>query len=327
MGIVFDSSKELDVILMGRAGADLNAVEINRTFEETNTFVKTLGGSPANIAAGLSKLNAKVGFIGKVADNGIGRYVIKCFDELGIDHEGVMVDKTNADNALALTEIRSPYDCSAYLYRANASDMKLMPEEIDEDYLKRAKLVMISGTALAQSPSREAVFRIIQLAKKNGVKVGIDLDYRALAWASVMEASIYYSLACEKCDIIIGNREEFDVLEHATMPENKDGEKSAKQWLDMGSELVIVKHGKDGSSAYTADKTIETKAFLVEAKKTFGAGDSYAAALIYGLLQGMELEECIKMGSASAAIVVSGHDCSESMPTIDQIESFLSDRV
>jgi 5-dehydro-2-deoxygluconokinase len=326
MSIVFKKSTDLDVILMGRAGADLNAVEINRTFEETKTFTKTLGGSPANIAAGLSKLGVKAGFIGKVTDNGIGRFVTQSFDKLGIDHRGVLIDKDNADNAIAFTEIRSPYDCTAYLYRANVADMKIMPEEIDEEYVKSAKMIMISGTALSKSPSREAVFRTIQVAKQNGVKVGIDLDYRQRAWSSKMEASIYYGLACEKCDIIIGNREEFNVLEHNLNKDNKDEDVSSKYWLDKGSELVIIKHGEDGSNAYTKDEHIKTKAFLVEAKKTFGAGDSYAAALIAGLLQGKDLLTCIRMGSASAAIVVGGYDCSESMPIMGDIREFLANR-
>jgi 5-dehydro-2-deoxygluconokinase len=53
--------------------------------------------------------------------------------------------------------------------------------------------------------------------------------------------------------------------------------------------------------------------------KTFGAGDSFAGAFIYGLMNGMPLADCLQLGSASAAIVVSSHSCSDTMPTLQQI--------
>ena len=55
--------------------------------------------------------------------------------------------------------------------------------------------------------------------------------------------------------------------------------------------------------------------------KTFGAGDSYASAFLYALLQGKEIETALKFGSASAAIVVSKHSSSDAMPTIGEIEA------
>ncbi|MBX0015596.1 5-dehydro-2-deoxygluconokinase, partial [Escherichia coli] len=62
-------TKKYDVITLGRACIDLNAVEYNRPMEDTMTFSKYVGGSPANVAIGAAKLGLNVGFIGKVSDD------------------------------------------------------------------------------------------------------------------------------------------------------------------------------------------------------------------------------------------------------------------
>ena len=76
------------------------------------------------------------------------------------------------------------------MYRNGIADLALCPEDIDEDYLAQAKAVLISGTALAASPSREAALKAVALAKKNGVRVIFDIDYRAYNWKDVYKRQV-----------------------------------------------------------------------------------------------------------------------------------------
>ena len=69
MKYTFNEEKEFDIVAIGRACIDLNAVEYNRPMEQTMTFSKYVGGSPANIAIGSSKLGLKTGFIGKIPED------------------------------------------------------------------------------------------------------------------------------------------------------------------------------------------------------------------------------------------------------------------
>lgn len=84
---------------------------------------------------------------------------------------------------------------------------------MNEELIASAKMVLISGTALAASPSREAVFLALDYAKRHGAVIAFDLDYRPYTWKSPQETAIYYNLAAETCDIILGTREEFDMME------------------------------------------------------------------------------------------------------------------
>lgn len=316
--------ENFDLIAVGRACIDLNAVEYNRPMEETMTFKKYVGGSPANIAIGSAKLGLKVGFIGKLAADQHGNFIRNYMSGLGIDTSNMVEDKEGHKTGLTFTEIKSPEESSIMMYRDEVADLYLEPQEISEDYVKKAKIILISGTALAQSPSREAVLKVIELAQKNNIKIAFELDYRPYTWQSLEETAIYYTQVAQQADIVIGTRDEFDRLENSDVSDN---EKTVAALFAYRPELIIIKHGVKGSYAYTKDgKTIRGYAYKANVLKTFGAGDSYAAAFLYALTKGKDIETALKFGSASSAIVVSKHSSSDAMPTVDEIEQLIEEQ-
>lgn len=317
-------TEKIDLVAIGRAAVDLNAVEYNRPMEETMTFKKYVGGSPANIAIGSARLGSKVKFIGKVSDDQHGRYVVNYMKEKGVDTSDMVYDKEGHKTGLTFTEIKSPSESSILMYREEAADLHLNPIDVKEETIMMSKSLLISGTALSQSPSREAALKALSIANENGVKVIFEIDYRPYTWKSLEETSVYYKLVAEKSDIVIGTRDEFDVLENSTDGNN---EETVKYLLKYQPELIVIKHGVDGSYAYTnAGEVFRGQAYKTKVLKTFGAGDSYAAAFIYALNNGKDVNTALKYGSASAAIVVSKHSSSEAMPTVKEIEELIHDQ-
>jgi 5-dehydro-2-deoxygluconokinase len=316
----FNENRLFDLIAIGRLCIDLNANEIHRPMEETRSFTKYVGGSPANIAIGSARLGQKTGFVGKVSDDQMGRFITDYLEKNQIDTSSVKVDQTGAVTGLAFTEIKSPEDCSILMYRDNVADLKLHPSEIDEDYIKQSKTLLVSGTALAKSPSREAVFLALEYAVKHDVRIIFDLDYRPYTWSDEAETAVYYNLAAQKCDVIIGTREEFDMMEKLLNIKESNDNYTASRWFSYSAELVVIKHGGSGSIAYTKDGASHRSGiFRTNVLKTFGAGDSYASAFIYGLMNGKDVSEAMKMGSASASLVISRHSCSDAMPTKEEL--------
>ena len=316
--------KNFDMIALGRACIDLNAVEYNRGMEETMTFSKYVGGSPANIAIGSAKLGLNVGFIGKIPDDQHGRFIENYMKKSGIDTSNMILDTEGHKAGLAFTEIKSPEECSILMYREQVADLYLTPNEINEEYLKSAEMLVVSGTALAQSPSREAVLKAVSLAKKNLLKVVFELDYRPYTWKNPSETAVYYSLVAEQADIVIGTRDEYDSMENIV---NGTNEATIAYLFQHSPELIVIKHGVEGSYAYTKTGEIyQGKAYKTQVLKTFGAGDSYAAAFLFALNSGKEIEKALKYGSASAAIVVSKHSSSEAMPTVAEIEQLIQEQ-
>lgn len=321
--VEFDQSREIDIVPIGRIAIDLNPIDIHKTLAESTTFKKYLGGSPANIAIGLSRLGKKVGFIGKVSDDRFGEYVVNYFEKEGIDTSRIYTCENGESLGLTFTEILSPTESSILMYRNGVADLMLDVCDIDEDYIKNTKAIVISGTALCQSPSREACLKAVEIAKKNNTIVIFDIDYRSYTWKNKDDIAIYYSIVAKNSDIIIGSREEFDLTE-GLIAKNSTDEETAKRWIDYGNKIVVIKHGKEGSTAYTNDgNKFDIKPFPVKLLKSFGGGDAYASAFLYGLLEGWDIIDCLEFGSASAAMLVASHSCADDMPSAKDVIEFI----
>ena len=323
--ITFDNSKPMDLILLGRVAVDFNPVDYFHPLEECTTFKKYVGGSPANIAVGVSRHGLKAGFFARVSDDQLGDFVTHYFEKEGIDTSRIKRCVNGEKIGLTFTEILSPDESSILMYRNCIADLSLEPADIDEDYIKNAKAILISGTALAQSPSREAAMKAVMLARRNDVRIIFDIDYRAYTWKNNDEISIYYSYVAENADIIMGSREEFDLTEKL-IKEGMNDDETADYWFSKKAKIVVIKHGKEGSTAHTSDgKKYSVKPFPIDCLKSFGGGDGYAAGFLYGLFNGWEIFDCLEFGSAEASMMVASHSCSDDLPDPSKVKEFIKE--
>lgn len=324
-GIQWDGSRPLDIILLGRIAIDFNPA-VSEGFgplKNAKVFEKYVGGSPANIAVGVSRHGMKAGFLGKVSDDAFGDFVTEYFEKEGIDTSHVTRCTHGEKLGLTFTEMLSPKESSILMYRNMAADLQLSPEDVDEAYLASAGALLVSGTALAASPSREAALKAITLAKKAGTLVIFDIDYRPYNWKSADETSLCYAAAAGEADIIMGSREEFDLAERLMQPGRSDLQ-SAEAWFAKGAKILVIKHGMQGSAAYLSDGTrFAVKPFPVAARKGFGGGDGYGAGFLYGLFSGWPVGECLEFGSAEASMMVRSNNCSDDLPNPEKVRAFI----
>ncbi|OUP71594.1 5-dehydro-2-deoxygluconokinase [Anaerotruncus colihominis] len=322
MYLNIDQSKPRDVAAFGRATIDLYANEIG-PMEDAVTFTKYVGGSPANTAVAMSKLGLAVGYVGKVSDDQFGRFITRYLAQQGVDVSHIAVAAPGVRSGVTMGEIK-PGECSCFMYRNDCADLHISCAQLDEAYIASHKLLLISGTSLTHSPAREAVFLAMEMAKRNGVAISFDLDYRDGTWDSPEEASVYYTLAARQADMVLGTREEFDIMEKLYHPGNQNDDASAKWLLEAGVSVVSIKQGKQGSHIYTAQGKTIGGIYPAKVLKTFGAGDSYSSAFTFGLLKGKSMEQALRYAAAASSITISGHSCSDSMPTLSQVEEYMA---
>ncbi len=323
--LTFDESRPMDLVLLGRAAIDLNPTDYYQTLSDSTTFKKYLGGSPANIAVGLSRLGKKCGFFCRVSDDQFGDFVYDVFEKEGVDTSRIRRCTNGEKLGLTFTEILSEKESSILMYRNKIADLALEPGDIDEEYIACAKALLISGTALAESPSREAALKAVALARRTNTPIFFDIDYREYNWKNPDEIAIYYSLVAREASLILGSREEFDLTEALVRPGMTDAE-SAAYWHGQSAKIIVIKHGKEGSTAYTNDgKSYTIKPFPIQKLKSFGGGDGYASAFLYGLFEGREVIDSLELGSASASLLIASHGCSPFMPTLEKLESYIAD--
>ena len=325
----FDGNRKYDLIFLGRIAIDFNPAYTDIVKEEfkplkkVHYFEKFVGGSPANTACGVTKHGMKAGFFATVSDDQFGDYVIDYFNEKGIDTSHITRAKHGEKIGLTFTELLSSSESHILMYRNMAADLQLSVDDIDEEYIRQAKALLISGTSLAESPSREAALKAVMLAKKNNTRIIFDIDYRAYNWKNADEISIYYSTVAKEADVILGSREEFDLTERLIKGGMTDAE-SSEYWFGQGAKILVIKHGMEGSTAYTADgQKFSVKPFPVKARKGFGGGDGYSSAFLFGLFQGWPMFDCLEFGSAEASMMVRSNNCSDDLPDTEQVKEFI----
>ena len=222
---------------------------------------------------------------------------------------------------LTFTEIISPEESDILMYRNEAADLYLTTADVSEEYLAQAKMLVISGTGLAQSPSREAILKALTVAKSLGVEVVFELDYRPYTWKNAEETSLYYQLVAQRADVIIGTRDEFDVLENH---HGNTDEQTIATLFQYDPKLIVIKSGVQGSNAYTkAGDHYHFGVFKTKVLKSFGAGDSFAAGFLYAYSHDLGIETALKYGSAAASIVISQLSSSEAMPDLAKLTAFI----
>ena len=282
-------------------------------------LIFNLGGSSANICAGLCKLGSKASLVTSVSDDAIGRFCINRLNYYGVGTEYVKSVAGEFRTSLAIYE--SCIDnFQNVIYRNGAADFEVKPSEMDEVDYSQFTALITAGTVFAGQPSRDATFRAFENARNQGIPVIFDIDYRPYSWPSPQVASEVLSRAGEESDMIVGNDEEFGFMAGGI----DKGLNKARDLASAANRLVIYKMGEEGAITLYNNEEIRTGIFPTDAIKPVGAGDSFMAGLLSSLASGYDLKNSVIRGSACASIVVSLPGCAPAMPDEDQLNNFIN---
>ena len=316
---LIDGIKGNKFVVFGRAGMDMFAEPIGTKSEFAENFRSDLGGSSANICAGLCKLGSEASLVTSVSDDAVGRFCVNRLNYYGVGTEYVKSVAGEFRTSLAIYE--SCIDnFQNVIYRNGAADFEVKPSEMDEVDYSQFTALITAGTVFAGQPSRDATFRAFENARAQGIPVIFDIDYRPYSWPSPQVASEVLSRAGEESDMIVGNDEEFGFMAGGM---NKGLDK-ARDLASAGNRLVIYKMGEEGAITLYNNEEIRTGIFPTEAIKPVGAGDSFMAGLLSSLASGYDLKNSVIRGSACASIVVSLPGCAPAMPDEVQLNNFIN---
>ncbi len=304
-------------LVVGRAGMDLYADPPGTRTELAQRFTAALGGSAANIAAGIARLGGAASLVTAVSDDAVGRFVRNELASYGVGAEYVCNTGGEARNSLAVVETRAE-DCQSVIYRNGAADFQLTTDQIKSIDFAPFGAVIVTGTALAVEPSRAATFLAMAMAREHGLPVILDVDYRPYSWTSVLDAATTCTQAASISDVVIGNDEEFAVMAGA----GGDGVALARQLAVSTAAIVVYKMGARGAVTFADGEVLETGVYPVKALKPTGAGDAFLAAFVAGLAEARPVYDCVWRGSAAAALVVTRVGCAPAMPTLDELNFF-----
>jgi len=327
--------RTLELIAIGRSSIDLYGQQSGGRLEGMGSFAKYVGGSPTNTAIGAARLGLKAGLITRVGADHMGRFIREELARDGVDVRGVKSDPERL-TALVILGIRDRETFPLIFYRENCADMALDETDIDEDLVRSAGCVLLSGTHLSRPNVFAASLRAAQIAKKAGHKVAFDVDYRPVLWGleardmgenrfvASEEVTARLQQVLPLCDLIVGTEEEIHILGGAT-----DTIAAMCAIREKSSALITCQLGAEGCAALAGkipnalSDGVVVPGFPVEVYNVLGAGDAFMAGFLRGWLRNEPIERCCTFGNAAGALVVSRHGCAPAMPTWAEMDYFL----
>ncbi|MCY6379740.1 5-dehydro-2-deoxygluconokinase [Hoeflea prorocentri] len=328
--------RDLDVVTIGRSSIDLYGAELGVELADVSNFVKSVGGSPTNIAVGASRLGLRSALVTRVGDEQMGASVLETLEQEGVYTGAIKRDPDNL-TALVLLAVKDRAHAPHIFYRRECADMNLSADDIDPELIKRTKAIVVTGTHFSTDRVAGASWRAMRLAREAGAKIVLDIDFRPSLWGLVKDAkgaerlgfepriAQIYEEVIAMCDVVVGTEEEF--CSALNVPDIDDALVKAHA-LTRG--VLVCKRGQAGCDVYEGvdewrlGTPVSGMTFNVDVVNTIGAGDAFMAGFLSGYLRGESMELCATRANACGAIAVSRLLCSQDYATASELEQFLS---
>jgi 2-dehydro-3-deoxygluconokinase len=297
-----------DVVTFGEAMVRLSPPGFQK-LEQARNLDLQVGGAELNVAVGVKRLGMKSAWVSKLPKNGLGYLIRNRVQEAGVDGSHIVwSDKGRA--GLYFVEFGSSPRASSVLYdRAYSSISMIEHGEIDwTKIFSGAKHFHISGITPALSASTaEATVEAMKAAKKEGLTVSYDLNYRKKLWSPADAKKIQEPMMTD-VDILITTEEDTNVVFGI---KEKDYEAVAEKLAQsFALKIVAVTLREDLSVwknnwtaiAYQDGNIFRDKKYEVEIVDRVGAGDAFTSGLLYGWLRWKDVQKGVQYGNAFAAL-------------------------
>lgn len=307
----------------------------HQRFVQASSFDASFGGGEANVAVALAQLGIETRFVSTIPGNEIGQSCLNSLRGWGVDVTKVV----RSGNRLGIyfLEHGAAQRASKVLYdRAGSAIAEAPSSAYDwEDILGGKKWFHFTGiTPALSSNAFEAVLQAATTAKRLGLRVSCDLNYRSKLWSKDQaRAAMTELMPC--VDTLIANEEDADAVfgisaqgadVHAGQIDHARYSEVAKQLADrfgFGHVAITLRESisasRNGWSAllYEGGKSYFSRHYDIEIVDRVGSGDSFAAGIIFGLMQGLTPQETVEFGAAAGCLA---HSISGDFPIFSLAE-------
>jgi sugar/nucleoside kinase (ribokinase family) len=276
---------DLDMLAMGELVVDMISVEEANSLGDVSIFRKYLGGSPANIATNVAKLGGKSAIISKTGIGAFGAFLKMELRRAGVNTDYLVMDHLVHTTVIFVSRTTGTPDFEAF----RSGNYRLEPREVDEEAIKRARVVHASTFALSRQPCRSAIEKAFQLAQEHGKLISLDPNYSPKIWPDYKEAKQvlrqmlgYATLTKPSLDDAI-----------RLFGDGKSPEAYIQLFHEMGPRIVVLTMGAKGIILSEEGKLTRIPAQVIKVVDATGAGDSFWAGFLVALLDGNPLRRCV----------------------------------
>ena len=266
-------------------------------FESLKSTIKIekieAGGSVANTMVGIAYLGGHPSFIGKVNSDEFGNIYKKSLQKINVNFL-YSEKEENLSTGASIIFITPDSERTMCTYLGISS--QLSKEDINEDYIKDYEIIFLEGYLWDKGISEEMFKNVIQLAKKNDVRIAMSLSD---IFCVTRHRKDFFKLLKNDLDILIGNENEINELM------KKNNLLDSMNELKNINKLIIITRSENGSVAILNNEITKCESIKVEKILDLtGAGDLFAAGFLKEYLNKSDIKKCLQIGSKLAAQVI-----------------------
>ena len=255
--------------------------------------VETSGGSAGNTIAGLMSLGGKAAFMGKVADDAIGSAYVADMKAIGADFFGSPLagGPSTARSMIAVTP-----DGERSMNTFLGASTEFAANDVDVRAVAAGEWLYLEGYLFDKPAAKTAFVHASEVAKSSGRKVAITMSD---VFCVDRHRESFVHLIRTHCDLVFANEAEL-----LAIYETDDFDAAVSQ-IRNDSQIAAITRSSKGSVIVSGSDTWVAPVTAAPVVDATGAGDQYAAGVLYGVTHGLTLQECAKLGNLCAGEVIS----------------------
>ncbi|HHV96116.1 MAG TPA: carbohydrate kinase family protein [Clostridiaceae bacterium] len=271
------------------------------------------GGCAVNSGIALARIGMNVAIIGKIGDDGFGKFIYSVLKDEKVNVDGLVVDPKSSTSASIVLVDSGGERSFIHSLGANA---EFTDTDVAYDIIEKSKIVFVAGTMLMPNFDGEPCARVLKRSKEMGKITALDTAWDSKGrWMKVLEPCMKH------IDIFMPSYEEAVQLSGKEKPED-----IADVFLSMGVKTAVVKLGKDGCFIKDSGGEKHTIPTYGDIKPidTTGAGDCFAAGFLTGIAKGWSLYECGKFANAVGTHCVMAVGATTGIKSLEEIKAFMA---
>lgn len=241
---------------------------------EGPAFLARPGGSPLNVAVGLSRLGVKTGFLGKLSRDPFGELLVSYLSENQVDL--TFLARGNGPTALSFVHLEGEEPRFSF-YGHRTADTRLTREEVPESLPGSVTAIHLGSLAMVREPCATALDELLRREHPRRL-ISFDPNVRP---GQIQDPDGYrrrFARWLPMIDLLKLSRADLSYI----VP-GEGEEEVARRWLSQGPKVIAVTLGHAGARAYTRSAVVEVEAQPVEVVDTVGAGDAFTAGFLAAL--------------------------------------------
>lgn len=263
------------------------------------------GGKGANQAVAAARQGVKTTMVGRVGSDSFGPFLVDNLKSNDVDTSQVL--KTDSATGTAIIVVDANGQNSIVL--SPGANGMVTPADVDSASFSNSGLLLLQ----LEIPT-PTVLRAAQRAREHGMQVILNP-----APAKSLPAELLSNV-----DILIPNESELALLTSLPITDSSSAEVAAKEILKQGVKTVIVTLGSKGALLVTATQVKHVDTYKVNVVDTTAAGDAFIGGFASSLLSGKSLEDSVRYGCACGALATTKFGAQPSLPTKDEVETFIA---